>query len=60
MLMILHHIALYAPCITLFDCSHLLHIRVDHAEPKTENQAEQVQWCSEVHKYQVVGMLKVP
>jgi hypothetical protein len=43
-LMIIHHNTLCTPCITLFNCGHLLHIRVDHVEPKTEDQAEQVQW----------------
>jgi hypothetical protein len=27
-----------------FNCGHLLHIWVDHVEPRTEDQAEQVQW----------------
>jgi hypothetical protein len=40
----MHHIALCTPCIALFNCDHLLHIRVDHVEPKTKNQTEQVQW----------------
>jgi hypothetical protein len=44
MLLVMHHIVLCTPCIALFNCGHLLHIRVDHVEPKTENQAEQVQW----------------
>jgi hypothetical protein len=44
MLLIMHHIALCTLCITLFDCGHLLHIRVDHVEPRTEDQVEQVQW----------------
>jgi hypothetical protein len=43
-LMFVHHIALYTPNIALFDCGHLLHIRIDHTELKTENQVEQVQW----------------
>jgi hypothetical protein len=43
LLLFMHHIALCTPCITLFNCGHILHIRVDHAEPKSENQAEQVQ-----------------
>jgi hypothetical protein len=42
--MIIHHNTLCTPCITLFNCVHLLHIRVDHVEPKTEDQTEQVQW----------------
>jgi hypothetical protein len=42
MLLIMHHIALCTPCIALFNCGHLLHIRVDHAEPKSELQAKQV------------------
>jgi hypothetical protein len=56
-LMIMHHIELCTPCIILFDCDHLLHIRVDHVEPKTEDQSEQVQWVLEVHKRQVASML---
>jgi hypothetical protein len=44
MLLIMHHIALCTLCIALFDCGHLLHIRVDHVEPRTEDQVEQVQW----------------
>jgi hypothetical protein len=43
-LLIMHHIVLCTPCITLFNCGHLLHIQVDHGETKTENQVEQVQW----------------
>jgi hypothetical protein len=42
--MIMHHISLCTPCTALFNCDHLLHIQVDHAELKTEIQAEQVQW----------------
>jgi hypothetical protein len=38
----MHHNALCTPCIALFNCGHLLHIRVDYAEPKSEIQAEQV------------------
>jgi hypothetical protein len=41
----MHHIALCMQCIAHFKCGHILHIRVDHIEPKTENQAEQVQWA---------------
>jgi hypothetical protein len=44
MLFIMHHIALCTPCIALFNYDHLLHIRVDHMEPKMKNRAEQVQW----------------
>jgi hypothetical protein len=43
MLPIMHHIALCTPCITLFNCGHLLYIRVDHVEPESEFQAEQAQ-----------------
>jgi hypothetical protein len=39
----MHHIALCNPCVALFNCGYLLHIRVDHTEPKSEIQAEQVQ-----------------
>jgi hypothetical protein len=44
MLLFMHHIALYTPCIALCNCGYILHIRVDHVEPKTDNQTEQVQW----------------
>jgi hypothetical protein len=44
MLLIMHHIALFTPCIALFNCGRLFYIRVDHMELKTENQLEQVQW----------------
>jgi hypothetical protein len=44
MLLIMHHIVLCTPCILLFNFGHLLQIRVDHVELKTENQAEQIQW----------------
>jgi hypothetical protein len=40
----LHHIALCTPCITLVNGGHVLHMRVDHTEPKSEIQAVQVQW----------------
>jgi hypothetical protein len=39
----MHHIALCTPCITLVNGGHLLHMRVDHAESKSEVQAERVQ-----------------
>jgi hypothetical protein len=42
-LLIIHHIALCTPCIVIFNYGHLLHVRVDDAEPKSEIQAEQVQ-----------------
>jgi hypothetical protein len=42
--MIMHHITLCTLCIALFNYGHLLHIRVDHAEPKSGFQAEQVRW----------------
>jgi hypothetical protein len=44
MLLTMQHIAFCTPCIALLDSGHLLHIRVDHVELKTKNQAEQVQW----------------
>jgi hypothetical protein len=40
----MHHIALCIPCIVHFNVAHLLHIRIDHAELRTEIQAEKVQW----------------
>jgi hypothetical protein len=43
MLMIMHHITLCTPCIALCNCGHLLHMWVDHAEQKSEIQAELVQ-----------------
>jgi hypothetical protein len=45
MLFIMHHIALCTPCIALVNGGHLLYMWVDHAEPKSEYQAEQVQWA---------------
>jgi hypothetical protein len=36
MLLFIYHIALCTPCITLFNCGHLLHIWVDHTEQKSE------------------------
>jgi hypothetical protein len=42
--MIMYHIALCTPYIILFNCGHHLHIRVDHVEPESEFQAEQVRW----------------
>jgi hypothetical protein len=39
----MHHVALCTPCITLFNCGHILLMRVDHGEPKSELQAERVQ-----------------
>jgi hypothetical protein len=42
--MIMHHNALYTPCIALVNCVRLLHILIDPAKPKTEIQAVQVQW----------------
>jgi hypothetical protein len=38
------HIALCTSCIALVNCGHLLHMRVDHTEPKLEFQAEQARW----------------
>jgi hypothetical protein len=41
----MHHLALCTPCIALVNYGHLLHMRVDHAKPKSKVQAEQeVQW----------------
>jgi hypothetical protein len=44
MLLIMHHITLCTQCIALVNYGHLLHMRVDHVEPESEFQAEQVQW----------------
>jgi hypothetical protein len=41
--MFMYYISLCTSCITLVNCGHLLHMRVDHAELKTKIQAEQVQ-----------------
>jgi hypothetical protein len=43
-LMVMQHITLCTTYIALFNCGHLLRIRVDHVESRTEDQAEQVQW----------------
>jgi hypothetical protein len=40
----MHYITLCIPCITLVNCGHLLHMRIDHTESKSEFQAEQVRW----------------
>jgi hypothetical protein len=39
----MHIIALCTPCIILFNCGHLLHMRVYHAEHKSKIQAKRVQ-----------------
>jgi hypothetical protein len=44
MLLIMHHNALCTPCIAIFNCGHLMHIRVDYGEPESEIQVEQVRW----------------
>jgi hypothetical protein len=44
MLLFMHYITLYTPCITLFNCDHLLHVLVDHVESESKFQVEQVQW----------------
>jgi hypothetical protein len=38
MLMFMHHIALFTPCIVLVNGGHLLHMQVDHADPEAEVQ----------------------
>jgi hypothetical protein len=43
MVLLMHHIILCTPCIALVNYGHLLHMWVDHAEPKSEVQAERVQ-----------------
>jgi hypothetical protein len=43
-LMIMHHIVLCILGIDLVSGGHHLHLWVDHAEPKSEFQAEQVEW----------------
>jgi hypothetical protein len=56
--MIMHHIALCTPCIALVIGGHLLHMHVDHAEPKAEVQkGRKTKKCSEVHKSQVARIL---
>jgi hypothetical protein len=40
----MHHITLCTSCIVLVYGGHLLYMRVDHVEPKSEIQAVQVQW----------------
>jgi hypothetical protein len=62
----MHHIALCTPCIALFNCVHLLLIQVDHMEPKTKNQAKQVQWAfgapqaSSCEEANIVGSRQAP
>jgi hypothetical protein len=56
--MIMHHIALCTPCITLVNGGHILHMRVDHVEPEAKVQkVRKTKECSEVHKRQVVMIL---
>jgi hypothetical protein len=58
MLIFTHDIALCTPCIALVNGGHLLHMRVDHAEPEAEVQkGHKTKGCSEVHKHQVVRIL---
>jgi hypothetical protein len=49
LLLFMHHIALYTPYIAHFNVAHLLHIWVDHTEPKMKIQAEQALGVSVVH-----------
>jgi hypothetical protein len=53
----MHHIALYTTCIAHFNVAHLLYIQVEHAEQKTEIQAEQALGVSVVHKQQVAWII---
>jgi hypothetical protein len=53
MLMIMQHITLCTPCITLFNCDHLFAYTLDPAESKSEIQVEQAQRSMVVHKCQV-------
>jgi hypothetical protein len=55
--MIMHHNAICTPCITLVNCGHLLHIRVDHVEPKAEIKRSKSDGRLEVHKCQAVKKL---
>jgi hypothetical protein len=57
LLLFMHHIALCTPYIAHFNVAHLLHMRVDHAEPNIEIQVEQAPWVSVVHKRQVAWIL---
>jgi hypothetical protein len=41
----MHHIALCTICIALVNGGHILHLWVDHTEPESKFQAEQVQWA---------------
>jgi hypothetical protein len=64
MLLFIHHITLCTPCITLVNGGHLLHMRVDHAEPESEFQAEQVQWTfggpqASSYEEASIGVIKV-
>jgi hypothetical protein len=40
MLLIIHHIALFTPCIALFNCDHLFAYTLDPVESKSEIQVE--------------------
>jgi hypothetical protein len=53
----MHHIALYTPYIAHFNVDHLLYVRIDHVEPKTEIQKEQAPGVSVLHKRQVAWLL---
>jgi hypothetical protein len=57
LLLFMHHIALYTPCIAHFNVAHLSNVQVDHAELKTKIQVEQALGVSVVHKRQVAWIL---
>jgi hypothetical protein len=59
MIMIMHHIALCTPYIALVNGDHLLHMRVDHTEPESKFQAEQVQWVFEGPQAPIVVDAKI-
>jgi hypothetical protein len=51
----MHHIALCTICIEHFNVVHLLHIQVDHVEPKSEIKKEQVQEVGWSTSYKLRG-----
>jgi hypothetical protein len=56
--MFMHQIALCTQCTALVNGGHLLHMRVDYAEPEAEVQkGRKTKECSELHKRQVVRTL---
>jgi hypothetical protein len=55
--MIMHHIALYTPCVALVNCGHLLHIRWIMWSRRRKIKWSKSNGCSEIPKYQVARIL---